>query len=325
MRDGYSLHQIDCTGLMRKGAGQCWQMRNAAKSLFESGAFNRSATSPCRSPILLIIYCLGPLGIFRSRFSGRRFCRHPPPGRNQPIHSRRLVLWSEMCEAHDHLKRPTSSSSTSVRRSTPTITSLLSNVWQLQCKGMLLTLRIIEAVEPSGRSLQGVALAHRGKRLRSRPSLLAPQLPKRGQSNGVRRNGPGSHRRSGAFGLRVSPFCLGAMTFGEDLGSGFGGSVTDSEAMLSHYLEHWNKVETSSIPQTAIPVDTPKRSSGTSSIEARARTKLRRRLEGAAFYGPTRTVHGFLPLEPLGTKVLRVGLRRKIPASEVVAQESNFS
>ncbi len=41
----------------------------------------------------------------------------------------------------------------------------------------------------------------------------------------------------GRSGLRVSPFCLGAMTFGEDLGGGFGASVTDSEAILSHYLE----------------------------------------------------------------------------------------
>ncbi len=41
----------------------------------------------------------------------------------------------------------------------------------------------------------------------------------------------------GRSGLRVSPFCLGTMTFGEDLGGGFGASVKDSEAMLSHYLE----------------------------------------------------------------------------------------
>ncbi len=41
----------------------------------------------------------------------------------------------------------------------------------------------------------------------------------------------------GRSGLRVSPFCLGAMTFGEDLGAALGASVTDSEAMLSHYLE----------------------------------------------------------------------------------------
>lgn len=39
----------------------------------------------------------------------------------------------------------------------------------------------------------------------------------------------------GRSGLRVSPFCLGTMTFGEDLG--FGASVEDSEAILAHYLE----------------------------------------------------------------------------------------
>jgi aryl-alcohol dehydrogenase-like predicted oxidoreductase len=41
----------------------------------------------------------------------------------------------------------------------------------------------------------------------------------------------------GRSGLRVSPFCLGAMTFGEDLGPGLGASVEDSEKILSHYLE----------------------------------------------------------------------------------------
>jgi aryl-alcohol dehydrogenase-like predicted oxidoreductase len=41
----------------------------------------------------------------------------------------------------------------------------------------------------------------------------------------------------GRSGLRVSPFCLGTMTFGEDLGGGFGSSVKDSEAILAHYLE----------------------------------------------------------------------------------------
>lgn len=41
----------------------------------------------------------------------------------------------------------------------------------------------------------------------------------------------------GRSGLRVSPFCLGAMTFGEDMGGGFGASVADSEAILAHYLE----------------------------------------------------------------------------------------
>ena len=41
----------------------------------------------------------------------------------------------------------------------------------------------------------------------------------------------------GRSGLRVSPFCLGAMTFGEDLGHDLGSSVKDSEAILAHYLE----------------------------------------------------------------------------------------
>jgi aryl-alcohol dehydrogenase-like predicted oxidoreductase len=39
----------------------------------------------------------------------------------------------------------------------------------------------------------------------------------------------------GRSGLRVSPFCLGAMTFGED--SGWGASVEESEAVLNRYLE----------------------------------------------------------------------------------------
>ena len=39
----------------------------------------------------------------------------------------------------------------------------------------------------------------------------------------------------GRSGLRVSPFCLGAMTFGEDLG--WGSSVADSEAIMAHYLD----------------------------------------------------------------------------------------
>jgi hypothetical protein len=36
----------------------------------------------------------------------------------------------------------------------------------------------------------------------------------------------------GRSGLRVSPFCLGSMTFGEDLG--WGASVADSEAMIAN-------------------------------------------------------------------------------------------
>lgn len=39
----------------------------------------------------------------------------------------------------------------------------------------------------------------------------------------------------GRSGLRVSPLCLGAMTFGEDLG--FGASVAESEAVLDRYIE----------------------------------------------------------------------------------------
>jgi aryl-alcohol dehydrogenase-like predicted oxidoreductase len=39
----------------------------------------------------------------------------------------------------------------------------------------------------------------------------------------------------GRSGLRVSPFCLGAMTFGEDLG--WGSSVKESEAIIDHFIE----------------------------------------------------------------------------------------
>ena len=39
----------------------------------------------------------------------------------------------------------------------------------------------------------------------------------------------------GKSGLRVSPFCLGGMTFGNDMG--WGSSVQDSEAIISRYLE----------------------------------------------------------------------------------------
>jgi aryl-alcohol dehydrogenase-like predicted oxidoreductase len=39
----------------------------------------------------------------------------------------------------------------------------------------------------------------------------------------------------GRSGLRVSPFCLGAMTFGEDLG--WGTSVKESEAILDRFVE----------------------------------------------------------------------------------------
>jgi aryl-alcohol dehydrogenase-like predicted oxidoreductase len=39
----------------------------------------------------------------------------------------------------------------------------------------------------------------------------------------------------GNSGLRVSPFCLGTMTFGEDWG--WGSSVADAQSMLARYLE----------------------------------------------------------------------------------------
>lgn len=55
-----------------------------------------------------------------------------------------------------------------------------------------------------------------------------------------------SYLTLGNSGLRVSPFCLGAMTFGED--NGFGSSVQDSEAILSRYLEHGgNFIDTANI------------------------------------------------------------------------------
>ena len=39
----------------------------------------------------------------------------------------------------------------------------------------------------------------------------------------------------GRSGLRVSPFCLGAMTFGADLG--WGSSVAESEAIMDRFVE----------------------------------------------------------------------------------------
>ena len=39
----------------------------------------------------------------------------------------------------------------------------------------------------------------------------------------------------GHSGLRISPFCLGAMTFGEDWG--WGSSVAESESVLGRFLE----------------------------------------------------------------------------------------
>lgn len=50
----------------------------------------------------------------------------------------------------------------------------------------------------------------------------------------------------GRSGLRVSPFCLGTMTFGEDWG--WGASVADSEAIMSKYVERGgNFIDTANI------------------------------------------------------------------------------
>jgi aryl-alcohol dehydrogenase-like predicted oxidoreductase len=50
----------------------------------------------------------------------------------------------------------------------------------------------------------------------------------------------------GRSGLRVSRFCLGSMTFGEDLG--WGASVTDSETMIATYLERGgNFIDTANV------------------------------------------------------------------------------
>ena len=50
----------------------------------------------------------------------------------------------------------------------------------------------------------------------------------------------------GRSGLRVSPLCLGAMTFGEDWG--WGASVAESEAMISAYLDRGgNFIDTANI------------------------------------------------------------------------------
>ena len=50
----------------------------------------------------------------------------------------------------------------------------------------------------------------------------------------------------GRSGLRVSPFCLGAMTFGEDWG--FGSSVEDSVRILDAYIAHGgNFIDTANI------------------------------------------------------------------------------
>jgi len=50
----------------------------------------------------------------------------------------------------------------------------------------------------------------------------------------------------GASGLRVSPLCLGAMTFGEDLG--WGTSVKESEAILDRFIDRGgNFIDTANV------------------------------------------------------------------------------
>src|SRR5260221_2595211 len=50
----------------------------------------------------------------------------------------------------------------------------------------------------------------------------------------------------GHSGLRVSPFCLGAMTFGEDWG--WGSSVAESESIISRYMERGgNFIDTANV------------------------------------------------------------------------------
>jgi aryl-alcohol dehydrogenase-like predicted oxidoreductase len=55
-----------------------------------------------------------------------------------------------------------------------------------------------------------------------------------------------SYLTLGRSGLRVSPFCLGGMTFGDDMG--WGSSIPDSEALLSRYLQDGgNFIDTANI------------------------------------------------------------------------------
>ena len=69
----------------------------------------------------------------------------------------------------------------------------------------------------------------------------------------------------GRSGLRVSPLCLGAMTFGEDFG--WGSSVEESEADPRPL--HRAAAATSSTPPTSTPRATPRRSSATTSAATR--------------------------------------------------------
>ena len=64
----------------------------------------------------------------------------------------------------------------------------------------------------------------------------------------------------GRSGLRVSPLCLGAMTFGEDLG--WGSSVEESEQIIDRFVDlGGNFIDTANFYTRA----TPRRSSATTS------------------------------------------------------------
>ena len=65
----------------------------------------------------------------------------------------------------------------------------------------------------------------------------------------------------GRSGLRVSPFCLGTMTFGEDLGWGSRRPGSPSRSSTGSSIS----AATSSIPPTSTRKATRRRSSGTTS------------------------------------------------------------
>jgi aryl-alcohol dehydrogenase-like predicted oxidoreductase len=69
----------------------------------------------------------------------------------------------------------------------------------------------------------------------------------------------------GRSGLRVSPFCLGTMTFGEDFG--WGTSIKDAEAILDRFIDlGGNFLDTAN----AYTRGTPRRSSATTWAATRA-------------------------------------------------------
>src|ERR1700753_562047 len=63
----------------------------------------------------------------------------------------------------------------------------------------------------------------------------ADRIPTRHSRLKERRMSLSSYVTLGRSGLRVSPFCLGAMTFGEDLG--WGSSVEESRQIMDRFIE----------------------------------------------------------------------------------------